>query len=390
LDLDFLFRLTCRNWPPGLNLETGRCTLSCGSRGEKAADVRKQIDRVLQSLKAYTEIEKTEGTLKGLDQENADLNIRVIAIEAERHKLAQEQEHLRNQLDKLSDEKERDKQDFANQREKLSEELSRLVQQSEGLVNERDALVHRKRQLEIIKRDLRKQIEVLKDELRKARQKSRRHSETARRSERWVIALSGIVAATVMLFVTLSIIRSRSQANLPRHEVNATQQWPSSTPTPTFVARDNAHAEPSQPKPTSELSEELKATPKAEPMPAGSPATEKQMNYLGSLIHQHGWSDLRRDAEISKVLGVPRSFSNLRKQEASKLIDAWKALSGENTQAQESVKKPMDPKAKATAEIVCPTCGAKMVVRINRKTGEKFYGCSKFPECKATRSYTEP
>jgi ssDNA-binding Zn-finger/Zn-ribbon topoisomerase 1 len=33
---------------------------------------------------------------------------------------------------------------------------------------------------------------------------------------------------------------------------------------------------------------------------------------------------------------------------------------------------------------VCNECGAEMVVRTNRKTGERFLGCSRFPDCTFT------
>jgi restriction system protein len=33
----------------------------------------------------------------------------------------------------------------------------------------------------------------------------------------------------------------------------------------------------------------------------------------------------------------------------------------------------------------CPRCAATMVARSNRKSGEKFLGCSRFPKCKGTR-----
>lgn len=38
-----------------------------------------------------------------------------------------------------------------------------------------------------------------------------------------------------------------------------------------------------------------------------------------------------------------------------------------------------------TADIKCPKCGEKMVLREGYKG--KFYGCSKFPECKGTMDY---
>ena len=34
----------------------------------------------------------------------------------------------------------------------------------------------------------------------------------------------------------------------------------------------------------------------------------------------------------------------------------------------------------------CPRCGAELVTRINRRTGEQFLGCSRFPKCKGARS----
>ena len=33
----------------------------------------------------------------------------------------------------------------------------------------------------------------------------------------------------------------------------------------------------------------------------------------------------------------------------------------------------------------CPYCGAKMVLRTNRHTGDRFWGCSQYPDCKGTR-----
>ncbi|MGH1457884.1 MAG: NERD domain-containing protein [Paracoccaceae bacterium] len=33
----------------------------------------------------------------------------------------------------------------------------------------------------------------------------------------------------------------------------------------------------------------------------------------------------------------------------------------------------------------CPRCGAKMIERTNRKTGQTFYGCSGYPKCRGTR-----
>ncbi len=40
--------------------------------------------------------------------------------------------------------------------------------------------------------------------------------------------------------------------------------------------------------------------------------------------------------------------------------------------------------------VICPRCGAKMVLRTAKKsqnTGEKFWGCSAFPKCRTTKPY---
>lgn len=41
-------------------------------------------------------------------------------------------------------------------------------------------------------------------------------------------------------------------------------------------------------------------------------------------------------------------------------------------------------------EITCDRCGGKMVVRTNRKNGNKFYGCTRFPKCKSTKLLNTP
>jgi restriction system protein len=33
----------------------------------------------------------------------------------------------------------------------------------------------------------------------------------------------------------------------------------------------------------------------------------------------------------------------------------------------------------------CPRCGSKMIERTNRKTGQNFYGCTRYPKCQGTR-----
>lgn len=37
----------------------------------------------------------------------------------------------------------------------------------------------------------------------------------------------------------------------------------------------------------------------------------------------------------------------------------------------------------------CPDCGAIMVLRRNRNTGQKFWACNRFPDCRGTRDIDE-
>lgn len=43
--------------------------------------------------------------------------------------------------------------------------------------------------------------------------------------------------------------------------------------------------------------------------------------------------------------------------------------------------------AKEGDKTKCPRCGSSMAERTNKKTGDKFLGCSKFPGCKGTRRH---
>lgn len=49
---------------------------------------------------------------------------------------------------------------------------------------------------------------------------------------------------------------------------------------------------------------------------------------------------------------------------------------------------PSQPPPSKPGVITCPRCGAKMVLR-NGRYG-RFYGCSRFPQCRGTRNYTRP
>ena len=45
----------------------------------------------------------------------------------------------------------------------------------------------------------------------------------------------------------------------------------------------------------------------------------------------------------------------------------------------------MIPEQRKPENVKCPDCGGPMKSRQNKKTGQYFWGCIKFPECKGTR-----
>lgn len=52
-------------------------------------------------------------------------------------------------------------------------------------------------------------------------------------------------------------------------------------------------------------------------------------------------------------------------------------------QHKENVARAIEKRAKD--QLSCPRCGAKMLERRNKKTGDAFLGCSRFPSCRGTR-----
>ena len=52
-------------------------------------------------------------------------------------------------------------------------------------------------------------------------------------------------------------------------------------------------------------------------------ATVRQMNLLDLLMRRRGWNTAKREAEVQRILGYSCKYSELSKQEASKLITAW-------------------------------------------------------------------
>lgn len=48
------------------------------------------------------------------------------------------------------------------------------------------------------------------------------------------------------------------------------------------------------------------------------------------------------------------------------------------------------PETKKPETLLCPKCETPFVLRTSRKDGNKFYGCSNYPNCRETAPYQEP
>lgn len=103
------------------------------------------------------------------------------------------------------------------------------------------------------------------------------------------------------------------------------------------------------------------------------------LRALGSLIAQRKQlvlSDIQLNAFARKLQSAAlennrtarkEHLQNLKKKAAAKSV----ALSTTN--------------ASPLGQMSCPKCGGEMVKRANRKTGDAFWGCAKFPKCRGTR-----
>lgn len=100
---------------------------------------------------------------------------------------------------------------------------------------------------------------------------------------------------------------------------------------------------------------------------------------LGKLIavrRQIVFSDLQLNAFVETLQG--QALENNRAVRSQHLQNLEKKAAA-RTAVQSS--GPSDPVSQAS----CPKCGGEMVKRANRKTGDQFLGCAKFPKCRGTR-----
>jgi hypothetical protein len=60
-------------------------------------------------------------------------------------------------------------------------------------------------------------------------------------------------------------------------------------------------------------------------------------------------------------------------------------LSNMRTSLKEYICQLLKVQTAEPEEYKCPDCGSAMIQRKNKQSGNIFYGCKKFPECKGTR-----
>lgn len=120
-------------------------------------------------------------------------------------------------------------------------------------------------------------------------------------------------------------------------------------------------------------------TGSAEPKTAMPENVAWGLRALGKLIavrRQIVFSDLQLNAFVEKLQG--QALENNRAVRRQHLQNLEKNAAAKNI-AQSS--GPSDPVSQAS----CPKCGGDMVKRANRKTGDSFWGCAKFPKCRGIR-----
>ncbi|MDX8355308.1 nuclease-related domain-containing protein [Cognatiyoonia sp. IB215182] len=103
------------------------------------------------------------------------------------------------------------------------------------------------------------------------------------------------------------------------------------------------------------------------------------LRALGKLIaarRQLVFSDFQLNAFAKKLLG--RALESNRASRAQHLQNLEKKTAAK-TVAHSSGN------SNAESQTLCPKCGGEMVQRANRKTGDTFWGCTKFPKCRGTR-----
>lgn len=101
--------------------------------------------------------------------------------------------------------------------------------------------------------------------------------------------------------------------------------------------------------------------------------TEPQIRDLFGAMHDHG-------ADRAMVVTAGDFTPQARAWAEGKPIDLWGIEILASLGAQPIPQRVVSAPARS-----CGQCGASLVVRTNRPTGEQFYGCSRYPACRFTQ-----
>lgn len=108
---------------------------------------------------------------------------------------------------------------------------------------------------------------------------------------------------------------------------------------------------------------------------AAEPKTDMPPNVLWSLRDLFDYIDSQKNLQFAEA--EMQGF-------AAKL--RGHALEGSNETRRAHVQHVREKATqKKNDSTKCPRCGAEMVERTNRKTGQVFWGCSRFPKCRSVR-----
>jgi len=87
------------------------------------------------------------------------------------------------------------------------------------------------------------------------------------------------------------------------------------------------------------------------------------------------------DTRVHLALLSSQGLDGSAKQDAVIYLNRSRAKLEEFLQAISGVT----PATDTTDSYTCPDCGSDMKLRTNRQNGDKFWGCTKYPDCRGTR-----
>jgi hypothetical protein len=260
----------------------------------------------------HVQLEQVELERQALAAQHQKLSTEAHAIDAQKQqsaaRLAEQERELKNKEMKIDEERKL----LAASREQVNAAKQQLHNEKE--ISQRDikARTLRVNEFAVLVSQREKEVENLKEA-------AKQPALTTKRSvwKKPLIWGSAILVMCLFGSILFAVAGPRSYSTPERTKSNVTEN---SGPNATS---DKARVAPvDEPKPNPPERPKVEAA--AETKPTAPAATERQMSYLKALVQRKGWSEKERDADILKTLGYARTYANVTKQEASKLIDAWK------------------------------------------------------------------